>query len=191
MNTVTGIILAGGKSSRMGQDKGLMIWKGQTFTEHIIEALDPLVDELFIVSNSDKYKQFGLRVYQDVLEDRGPLGGIYTGLSNSDGYRNIIVSCDVPLITTNTLHRLIAHDEEQYDIVQLSDGSREMPLVAMYKKSCEGPFLDRLEQDKLKLQAAVSAMKVKTVILPEEKAYTLRNINTQEDFENLRDSGNS
>lgn len=186
MNAITGIILAGGESSRMGKDKGLLMWKGQTFTEHIIQALDPIVSEMMIIANSEEYNQFGLPVYPDVLKNRGPLGGIYTGLSYSETYRNLIVSCDVPLITSNTLQKLIVHDEDEHDIIQLSDRSREMPLVAMYKKNCEDPFLTRLEQNELKLQAAVSAMKVKTVALSNEENFILTNINTPEDFKNLR-----
>lgn len=191
INTITGIILAGGTSSRMGQDKGLLIWKNQTFTEHIIEALGPIVSDLIIISNSEEYKRFGFPVYQDLLKDRGPLGGIYTGLAYSETYRNIIISCDVPLVTSSTLQQLIVHDEDEYDIIQLSNGSRTMPLVAMYKKSCESPFLARLEQDKLKLQAAVSAMKVKTLALPDDEKFTLTNVNTREDLKNLRYGDNS
>ena len=99
-NNITGIILAGGKSSRMGTEKGLILYKNKPFVEHIIEAMNPLVDNIIIISNNKAYKSFGFRCYEDLIKNTGPLAGIYTGLRYSKTENNLIVSCDVPLINT-------------------------------------------------------------------------------------------
>ena len=78
--TTTGIILAGGKSSRMGQDKGLLMLNGRTFMSHIIEALEPVVSDIIIVSNNSDYDIYKLKRVADILKDSGPLAGLYTGL---------------------------------------------------------------------------------------------------------------
>ena len=71
-NNITGIILAGGKSSRMGTEKGLILYKNKPFVEHIIEAMNPLVDNIIIISNNKAYKSFGFRCYEDLIKN--PLG---------------------------------------------------------------------------------------------------------------------
>ena len=79
-NNITGIILAGGKSSRMGTDKAFLKWNNKLFIESIIDALDPLVSEIIIVSNDEKYDSFKTKRIKDVIENAGPLAGIYSGL---------------------------------------------------------------------------------------------------------------
>ena len=92
----TAIILAGGKSSRMGSDKGLVLLNGKPMISYIIEILKKMQIPIIIISNNENYKQFGLPVFADIIKEKGPLGGIYTGLKNSKTESNIIVSCDVP-----------------------------------------------------------------------------------------------
>ena len=81
---ITGIILAGGKSSRMGTDKGFVMYKNKAFIQHIIEAIHPLVDEIIIVSNNPDYDVFKLKRVNDIIENAGPLAGVYTGLFESE-----------------------------------------------------------------------------------------------------------
>jgi len=112
-NHITGIILAGGKSSRMGTDKGFVLYKNKSFIQHIIEALQPLVDEIIIVSNNPDYDIFGLKRVSDLIENAGPLAGVYTGLDYSETENNLVISCDVPLINSETLTLLIDGIEDQ------------------------------------------------------------------------------
>ena len=68
---ITGIILSGGKSSRMGTDKGFLVYDGKPFVQHSIEALKPLVSNIIIVSNDEDYDVFGFNRIQDVIKNRG------------------------------------------------------------------------------------------------------------------------
>jgi molybdopterin-guanine dinucleotide biosynthesis protein A len=79
-------ILAGGKSSRMHTDKGLLLFEGKAMVQYFIEQLQPIFSKLFIVSNNPEDEKFRLEVIPDSIKDIGPAGGIYTALkhSNSD-----------------------------------------------------------------------------------------------------------
>ena len=104
----TVIILAGGKSSRMGTDKGLVLMNEIPMIERVIKTVKKAgLSEIIIVSNNTEYKQFGLPVFPDVIPDKGPLGGIYTGLLKSSTVKNLILSCDVPFINETVLKLLI------------------------------------------------------------------------------------
>jgi len=131
---ITGIILAGGKSSRMGTDKGFVIYKNKAFIQHIIEAINPLVDEIIIVSNNPDYDIFRLKRIDDIIENAGPLAGVYSGLYHTTTENNLVVSCDVPMINSETLSLLINEIDETSDVVQLESQGKTMPLIAAYKK---------------------------------------------------------
>lgn len=72
---ITGFVLAGGRSSRMGEDKGLMRLAGKPLVMHLVEQLQPCVDELVLIANHPEYMQFGYRVVEDMVAEIGPMGG--------------------------------------------------------------------------------------------------------------------
>src|ERR1041385_1796721 len=103
MEKMTGFILAGGKSSRMKEDKGLMLLNRKAIVQYVIDALKPAVKEVIIISNNEVYKQFGYQVIPDLVNDAGPMGGIFTGLSRSNTLYNFFASCDMPFITSEVI----------------------------------------------------------------------------------------
>jgi molybdopterin-guanine dinucleotide biosynthesis protein A len=80
---ITGLILAGGKSSRMGEDKGFLLRNGKPFIQYSIDALTPLVSEIIIVSDHPKYDVFRLKRINDITKNSGPVAGICSGLEAS------------------------------------------------------------------------------------------------------------
>lgn len=184
-NNITGIILAGGKSSRMGTEKGLIIYKNKPFVEHIIEAMSPLVDNIIIISNNKAYESFGFKCYEDLIKNTGPLAGIYTGLRYSKTENNLIVSCDVPLINTVILQKLTDQKNDTSEVIQLQSQGKNIPLIALYKKSCEVIFMEELHQNQKKVQKALKKCNVKTVIIDGSLEQVTANINTPEDLELL------
>ena len=182
---ITGIILAGGKSSRMGTDKGFVSYNNKTFIEHIIKAIQPLVDEIIIISNQETYDQFGFKRYDDLIKNAGPLAGIYTGLHYSKTENNLVVSCDVPLINTEVLQKLIKHINDKSEVIQLQSNGKNMPLIAIYKKSCEAIFLEELKLDQRRVQEAIKKCKVQTVVIDSVLEKHTTNINTKKDLELL------
>jgi len=180
---ITGIILAGGKSSRMGTDKGLLMLKKKLFIQHIIDALKPLVDTIIIVSDNPNHDLFETKRIKDLVKNAGPLAGIYSGLQYSKTDYSLMVSCDVPLITSTVLNKLIKNYEEDYDVIQLESQQKTMPLTALYNKTCQQTIKHLLDKGERRMRFAVSQLKTKTIMLDDNLSSTLININTKEDFD--------
>ena len=87
--------MAGGKSSRMGTDKGLMTFQGKRLVEYAIELLQPFCSEIIISTNQAGYEGFGFKTVSDVYRDCGPVGGLHAALSESNYDYNLIVSCRI------------------------------------------------------------------------------------------------
>ena len=183
---ITGIILAGGKSSRMGKEKGLLELNGITFTEHIIETLKPVCNQIIIIANKKEYEQFGYTVYGDLVKDCGPVAGIYTGLAHSKTNINIILSCDIPFVTTELLQFLL-RGSKNYDVTIPAYNGKTGPLTGIYTKSCLPVFREQLDQKQLKLHQVLKHLKVRVVEVkdrfPEEVFY---NIKTPDDLKYIK-----
>ncbi|MCB0463530.1 MAG: molybdenum cofactor guanylyltransferase [Flavobacteriaceae bacterium] len=182
---ITGIVLAGGKSSRMGSDKGLLKMNGKTFVEHVIEAMKPLVDEIVIVSNNPEYDQFGFYRVEDDIKDSGPLAGLYSGLKHSKTNYNLVLSCDIPMIKTEILKKLVEADYENYEVTQVESHNKTMPLIAIYQKQCMHKCLELLQQGERRLRVAVNQLKTKTISIDSELDPFVKNVNTKEDLKTI------
>ncbi|MBD0832743.1 NTP transferase domain-containing protein [Aestuariibaculum sediminum] len=185
-NNITGIILSGGKSSRMGSDKGLLYFNGKPFTQHIIEALEPLVSKIIIVSNTQDYDKFKYQRVKDVIEDAGPLAGLYSGLKTSKTEYNLVLSCDIPLIKTEILRLLINQMDNNTEIIQFEAQGKTMPLIAIYKSSCADTFFELLKADERRLQYAVNQCKLKTINLATKYTNAIINVNTPNELKYLK-----
>lgn len=185
MKNVTGIILAGGQSSRMGSDKGLLSLNGALFVEHVIEALKPLVKDIIIVSNNSDYDKFGYKRVSDIVKDSGPLAGLYTGLYYSETQNNLVLSCDVPLIKTFVLEQLLNPNHNDYEVVQLQSKNKTMPLIAAYKKECLHKCLELLDNGERRLRIAVEQFLTKTITIDSSLEPYIENINTVNQFKTI------
>ena len=182
---ITGIILSGGKSSRMGKDKGFLTFNGKSFIQHSIDALKPVVTEIIIVSDNKKYDVFGLKRIEDAIENAGPLAGIYSGLKYSNTDYNLVLSCDIPLINTTILQKLVDAVDDDSEIIQIESQGKTMPLIALCTKQCEHTFLKLLKKGERRLQYAVNQCNVKNVVLTDEETYFTQNINTPEQLNTI------
>lgn len=182
---ITAIILAGGKSSRMGVDKGFMLYNNKPFISHIIKATQHIVNEIIIVSNNAKYDQFNLKRVNDILPDAGPLSGVCSGLFHSQSEHNLVLSCDLPLIKNELLRMLIDQVSDAYDIVQTSVQGRINPLLAMYKKQCASSCLAALKSGERQMCAFTSRQRVKTILIDVALEKYAANINTPHQFREL------
>lgn len=182
---VTAYILAGGKSSRMGTDKGLCTVDNKPFISLLIHQLEKITDTIKLVSPIKQYAIFGLEQLEDLIPNKGPLGGVYTALCDTPTEDVIIISCDVPLITSDVLNLLIK-DSSDADVVQLATKSHTMPLVAKYKKRIAPVFLKKIQENQLKLTQVLKEVKVKTIVVSEEQEKQLQNINTPEELKQIQ-----
>lgn len=190
MKNVTGIILAGGKSSRMGSDKGILDLNGKKFIEHIIEAIKPNVDEIMIIANNDNYSNFLFPVYKDLILDRGPIGGIYTGLSKTKTEKNIIVSCDIPFVTSELIKHIIDNSKGADIAVPVYKGNSE-PLCAVYNKKTTKEIHQLILNNELKMHKVIQHFITREIFINEsDKFYNaklLLNINTPEELKRQKE----
>lgn len=183
---ITGIILAGGKSSRMNDDKGLIFYKQKPFIQYVIDAVQPLVGEIIIVSSSSEYDIFKQKRVADLIKNVGPLAGIYTGLFYSKTKDNLILSCDIPLIKTAILSQLIDQTEEFVQVVQIESQNKTMPLIAFYKKESMRTCLNLIESGERRVRFFVDQLKSKTVKIDDITAKYVTNINTPEELKKIK-----
>lgn len=184
---MTGVILAGGKNSRMGADKGLLLVNGEKIVERAIEAMKAAVDEIMIISNGNNYDYLGYKVYTDIIKDCGPMSGIYTALTYSKTEKNFVVSCDLPFLNRE-LVGFIVENSDSCEIAIPKHGEKLEPLCAVYDKSCREGFEVLLQRKELKLQNALRHFKVKQIPVPENisAGSCFENINTPAEYELLK-----
>ena len=186
-NKITAYILAGGKSQRMGRDKGLLLLDHKPFIAHICDALKPIVgDKIVIVSANQDYDFLGHTRIEDIISDKGPVGGIYTALKHSKTKFNFIISVDSPLISTELLQWIADKHEDAYMMTKIKSGDKESPLIAIYDRSCKTVFGEHLAAKQLKLRGVIEDMSHQTLIVPEKWQQQLQNINTPEEYKRLQ-----
>jgi molybdopterin-guanine dinucleotide biosynthesis protein A len=182
---ITAIILAGGKSSRMGHDKGLMLLHGKYFVQHVIDAVTPLVNDLIIVSNLPEYNKLGYRVEKDIIKENGPLAGIYTGLVYSQNSKNIVLSCDVPLVSKEMLEFLLNSSTGNNDVTLPSFQNRIHFLIGVYHRRCAEPFMHELRKGQRRIKTALEKVDVNVVNANKFHSNTFLNINTPQELQNI------
>lgn len=185
---ITGIILAGGKSSRMGTDKGFIKLNDKYFVQYSIDALKPLVSEIMIVSDNADYDEIDLKRINDVTKNAGPVAGICSGLEASKTEYNVVLSCDIPLITSEIVEKLIENIDDTSQIIQAESNGKSMPLIAIYKKEITKKFNNFLEKDERRLRVAINSCISKNVILEKEHELTTMNVNTQHELKAVKDA---
>lgn len=182
---ISAIILSGGKSTRMGKDKGMLQYKGKPFLQWLIDTVNPLAQETMIISNHAEHHQFGHRVYSDLFQDMGPLAGIYTGLHYAQFQTNIILSCDIPLISKNVLHFLLKmHDNNHITLPFCNDKIHY--LIGIYQKSYAQFFLNELKNNQKKVKSAVEKLPLSIVGNSNFERKNFLNINTPSDLKKLQ-----
>ena len=183
---ITGVILAGGKNSRMGTDKGLLMIEGKKIIERIIDAMKTVVDEIIIISNGDHYNNLGYKVYSDIIKECGPMGGIHTAFSFSNTEKNLVVSCDMPFLDSETLKIIVGNANECEIAIPEHNGMTE-PLCAVYSTVCRNKFSQLLGSGEWKLRDSLKCFNVKKILFDNESEAekTFSNINTKEEYKDL------
>jgi len=178
-------ILAGGKSSRMGQDKGLMDYHGRPMIEHVLKAVAPLHRECTIVANNPAYEVFGLPVVRDLVQQKGPMGGLWTAIQHAKKNMLLLLACDYPLITTALLRSLMALADGQKIVMPFAHQQLH-PLIAVYPVSIRDKVQKILETDQLQMSQLIDTYPYLGVELGPwlvEKPHLLDNLNTPADFQ--------
>ena len=182
---LSGIILAGGKSSRMGSDKALLLYNNKTFLEHVVCAIKPLVDDILIISNNKEHQVDDCSTIPDLILNSGPIAGVYTGLKHTKTENNLVLSCDIPLVQTSILELIIKNNEPDKDVVQIIDDQNSMPLIALYKKRIAPYLLSELNKGERRLVKSINKLNKKNISVIKDQHNCLININTVADLKTL------
>lgn len=189
---MTGIILAGGKNSRMGTNKAFLEMDGIRLIERIIGILSELFPEIIIVTNDPlSYTHLSSAVIvTDIYKNKGALGGIYAGLFYASENYSFITACDMPFISKELIVYL-ARFTNNHDIIVPQGADGMQPLHAVYSKNCLAPIKKNLEADKLKITGFYKGLRVLTVTEEKLQSFnedgkTFLNINTPKELDKLK-----
>ena len=162
---VTGIILAGGKSSRMGTDKGLQELCGKPLISYTIEVLSELCSTILISTSSDAYQSLGYTTIADEIPGIGPMGGIYSALKQSKTEKNLVLSCDLPF-TSMELLSYILNQTEGYQVAVPWQGNQHYePLCAYYNLSVLGQMRAFIQKENYKLPDLFKEISINKLII--------------------------
>lgn len=183
-------ILAGGKSSRMNyNNKALLSYKEKKFIEHIIDA-GIEYKEVIIVSNSlEEYKNFNVRVVNDIYKGNGPLSGIHSALINSTIDKVLCIACDMPLITKDTLNIIGSYNEE-YDVLVPKVNEKMQPLCSIYSRSIIPKLEEAIKKNNNKLQLLIKSLNFKIIEGNYKNKFIEKdfsNINTEKEYRELEE----
>lgn len=191
---MTGLLLAGGKSRRMGRDKRFLELGGRTLLERSLGVLEGLFAEvlLSVAEPLPEFRDLRARVVFDMVPDCATLGGLYTGLSSASHPRVFTAACDMPFLAPPLIRRM-ADLGRDADVVMVRLANGLQPMHAIYSKACL-PHMERMLQAKnLRVQDLVSVSSLSVKVLSEEdvreadpKLLSFLNVNQPADLEFAR-----
>lgn len=147
---ITVVILAGGQSSRMGKDKGLISVNGKPMVQHLLGVAQSIGLPVIIIANNPDYKQFNVPVYEDRYKEHGPLGGIHSGFYHSQTERIFVISCDTPFVQKELIESII-EASEGFEITVPRHEHKTHPLIGIYARSTFESLVKSLEAKTLKV----------------------------------------
>lgn len=181
---VTGVVLAGGKASRMGgRDKGLMMLDGKQLWRHVADRLYPQVNRIVISANRNLeiYRASGLPVMADTLSDfPGPLAGMLSVMQQTDDEWFLFCPCDTPFIPDNLVVRLAA-ERQQAAVVWVHDGDRDHPAIALAHRSLAPHIADYLAKGERRVMVFMRQVGGHSIDFS-DMISAFRNMNTPEDL---------
>ncbi len=188
----TGIILAGGASTRMHGDKAFMEVAGRRVIDVQLEVMDGLFEEILIVANAGRtlvlagLERSGVRVLEEPVSGKGPLGGIMSGLVLSGSEQNFVLACDMPFVRREAI-LLVLRSLAGFQVAVPRTSKGLEPLHAAYERSCAEVIEPHLEEGNLKVTGFYGQVKVNEIPWEEFKridpsGMLLMNVNSPADM---------
>lgn len=196
MPDLEAFILAGGASSRMGEDKSRLRLGGRTLVERVAGALGPVAERVSLVSSRPDASAHGLSVVLDLYESRGALGGLHAALTNCRAPLAFVVSCDLPFVTRELFERLLSlHTDDAEAVAPVQADGRPQPLCALYAAAACARAADELiRTGELRPRELLRRTRTRWVAFEEladlpHSARFFENVNTPEDYEKAKSGG--
>jgi molybdopterin-guanine dinucleotide biosynthesis protein A len=197
---ISAFILAGGASSRMGQDKALLDFGGVPLILRTARLLEPLVAGVTLVGSPRRYAALGLsgiedNAYPHEASDNagcGPLAGIATALATTNSIWNLIVACDLPYLSEEWIDWLLSRAlRSRGEAVVPRTGHGMEPLAAVYRRECAAPVAAALARGARKVSDVIEDLRADFVYpadwsLIDRSGLMLRNMNSPQDYDEAR-----
>lgn len=190
-NNITGIILAGGKGTRLGRDKTLERIGGERLIQKVIGDLYQISQEVIVVTSKEQFNKITsldleVRIIVDVYPGKAAFGGIYTGLAASATNCGLVVACDMPFLNVDLLKYLV-NVSSGFDVIIPKVGGKIEPLHAVYSKNCLTTIQRLLDSNILQMLQLLDLVRTRYISENEVDIFdpehlSLFNINTVEDF---------
>ena len=190
IHNVTGVLLAGGKSRRMGVDKRFLKLGGETLLRRALSVYERLFSEILVVvaEPTTELGNIGHPIVTDLIPNCATLGGLYTGLSVARNPRIFASACDMPFLNPAVIAHLLACCDDDVVMPKLASGLQ--PMHAVYSKACLPYFKRMMAMNNLSIQAVLESHELRMQLVPEEVLRTFDaqllsflNLNTPEDAE--------
>jgi molybdopterin-guanine dinucleotide biosynthesis protein A len=184
---MTGIILSGGKSERMGENKAFLTVGGMRLIDRIVGLFREIFREVIIVTTTPcDYLDQKAAIVTDILPEKGALGGIYTGLFYASDEHAFVAACDMPFLNKTFIEYMVSR-ATGYDIIIPESYDGLQPLHAIYARRCLPSILDRLEKNRLQIRGFYQGYRLHNI--PPETIHSFdpegrmfMNVNTLEDL---------
>ena len=182
---LTGLVIAGGKSSRMGVEKGLVQFGGKLLIRYPVDLLKQVCSNVVISANSTAYDFLKLPVIRDSNLDGGPMSGIYSGLQAASTEYILVLSCDMPLVNLGLLQHLIASSARTKASVVLHKSFTE-PLCGIYHRELIAELKSHIAAKKFKLITFLEKVNARNIEITDNLPFynpdLFLNVNTQDDL---------
>jgi len=168
---ITGIILAGGKSSRYGANKAFVEINGVQLIERVITVMGSVFEHLILITNTPhEYTYLNLPMYEDLIKGLGPIGGILTGLEAISDESGFFMACDMPFINGDLIHYMVEVSDD-YDAVVPRISWKMEALHALYRKNCLTAIRELIESNEYQTIKFFNKIRVRYVDWDEIRAF--------------------
>ena len=186
MIPVSGVVLAGGRSSRFGRDKALEVWQGKTLLKHALISLEDCAERFIVGGTSERYGFAGVTIYPDLEPHQGSLYGLARALEIAQSDRVAVMACDMPGLTREFWNFMSSLEPGSIVIPENIEGFLE-PLAAIYDYSCLLAIHQALEAHQLRMTGWHATLEVRIVPWIELEtrfgSNLFWNVNSQADLE--------
>lgn len=195
IDEMTGVVLAGGRSSRFGANKALADWKGAPLVQSVVNSLLEVMPKVLVVTKNaaelDFLKSDRVTVVEDLCADGHPMGGIFTALSGLETRHAFVAACDMPFVRPELI-RALWHSRADYDAVIPVWRDKRQPLCGVYSRGCVGMIRASIAEDSLGIKHLFDLLRTRFMLEKEvagvdPQGLSFMDIDTREDYERAKE----
>lgn len=195
IDEMTGVVLAGGRSSRFGANKALADWKGAPLVKAVVDSLLEVMPKVLVVTKNASELAFlkseRVSVVEDLCADGHPMGGIFTALSGLKTRHAFVAACDMPFVRPELI-RALWHSRADYDAVIPVWRDKRQPLCGVYSRGCVGMIRASIAEDSLGIKHLFDLLRTRFMLEQEvagvdPQGLSFMDIDTREDYERAKE----